>query len=207
MRYVGREFPAQLFPVLLFGHVVDDEEHAIEIIIFIDRLDGQQVQSVGPGQFHVTGTVDVLQRIPGYIGQEFLQIALQDFLGLAGAEEMGGPQVEAGNAIGLVCQDDAFLEIFHDETHDIALLFEAAHIVGNGLALQENLIDQRLQFMVDPRRLHHLHVGVVDRRMNRAVCRSGLRRLAVSKRDTLMQARADKPRSSSAQGRRLRKWA
>ena len=162
VRYVGREFPAQLFPVLLFGHVVDDEEHAIEIIIFIDRLDGQQVQSVGPGQFHVTGTVDVLQRIPGYIGQEFLQIALQDVLGLAGAEEMGGPQVETGNAAGLVRQDDAFLEIFHDEAHDIALLFEAAHIVGNGLALQKNLIDQRLQFMVDPRRLHHLHVGVVD---------------------------------------------
>ena len=141
MRYIRCKFPAQLFPMFLFGHVVDDEEGPIKIVIFIDGLNGQQVQAVRPDQLHVTGTVDMLQGIPGYIRDEFLQIALQDVLSLAGSEEMGSPQVEAGNTAGLVCQNDAFLKIFHDEAHDIALLLQAAHIVGNGLALQENLID------------------------------------------------------------------
>ena len=54
---------------------------------------------------------------------------------------MSSPQVEAGNAVCLVRQDDAFLEIFHDEAHDISLLLQTVHIVSNSLALQENLID------------------------------------------------------------------
>lgn len=53
----------------------------------------------------------MLQPVPGRIGKEFLEVALQDSLCIPSAQEAGCPQVEAGNAIGFIRQDDAFLEI------------------------------------------------------------------------------------------------
>ena len=140
MGYIGRKFPPQLFPVFLFGHIIDDEQHAVEIIIFIDWLKSQQIEAVRPHEFRLTDTVHMLQPVPGRIGKEFLEVALQDSLCIPSAQEAGCPQVEAGNAIGFIRQDDAFLEIFHDEAHDIALLFQTAHIIRNGLALQKDLV-------------------------------------------------------------------